>query len=126
VTEIERLQQAMLDSLKAKAAAEFWEDAHDRVKDRMLELEAEVDSLRQRLHELGEEADRQYEILASLRNPSDAVAVAVMRLAWNAADGSPEGDELSTMDWDTIGAGVQKVFQAAIEAAEREVANEVR
>ena len=77
MTEIDRLQQAMLDGLKAKAAAEFWEDAHDRVKDRMLELEAEVDTLRRRLHEMGDEADRQWEILAALREPSEAVLQAL-------------------------------------------------
>jgi len=79
VTEIDRLQQAMLDGLKAKAAAEFWEDAHDRVKDRMLELEAEVDSLRQRLHEMGEEADAQWEIVQAFEYPTEAMVDAADR-----------------------------------------------
>lgn len=79
MTESDRLQQAMLDCLKAKAAAEFWEDAHDRVKDRMLELEAEVDSLRQRLHEMGEEADAQWEIVQAFEYPTEAMVDAADR-----------------------------------------------
>lgn len=112
MTEIDRLQQAMLDGLKAKAAAEFWEDAHDRVEDRMLELEAEVDSLRRRLHELGEEADRQYEILAALREPSEALIDAVIQFGFSHFHGMPMQPA--------------SFLRAAVAAAEQEVANEVR
>jgi len=111
VTEIDRLQQAMLDGLKAKAAAEFWEDAHDRVKDRMLELEAEVDSLRRRLHELGEEADAQWEIVQAFEYPSEAMVDAADRCL------HPPGQRRL---------GIAAALHAAMQAAKEEVANEVR
>ncbi len=76
MTEIDRLQQAMVEGLKAQVAAQFWEEAHDRVKDRMLELEAEVDSLRHRLTELGAECDHYEGILERLRRPTAAVSQA--------------------------------------------------
>lgn len=111
MTEMDRLQQAMLDGLKAKAAAEFWEDAHDRVKDRMLELEAEVDSLRQRLHELGEEADVQWEIIHKFEYPTEAMV--------DAADCClhPPGQRRH---------GIAAALHLAMQAAKEEVANEVR
>lgn len=111
MTEIDRLQQAMLDGLKAKAAAEFWEDAHDRVKDRMLELEAEVDSLRRRLHELGEEADAQWEIVQAFEYPTEAMVDAADRCL------RPPGQ---------YRLGVAAALHAAMQAAKQEVANEVR
>jgi hypothetical protein len=111
MNEVDRLQQAMLDGLKAKAAAEFWEDAHDRVKDRMLELEAEVDSLRRRLHELGDEADAQWEIVQAFEYPSEAMVDAADRCLR-----PPDQHRL----------GVAAALHAAMQAAKQEVANEVR
>ena len=105
------LHQAMVEGLKAKAAAEFWEDAHDRVKDRMLELEAEVDSLRRRLHELGEEADAQWEIVQAFEYPSEAMVDAADRCL------RPPGQHRL---------GVAAALHAAMQAAKQEVANEVR
>lgn len=109
MTEIDRLQQAMLDGLKAKAAAEFWEDAHDRVKDRMLELEAEVDSLRRRLHELGEEADAQWEIVQAFEYPTEAMVDAADRCLR-----PPSQHRL----------GVAAALHAAMQAAKEEVTND--
>ena len=111
MTESDRLQQAMLDCLKAKAAAEFWEDAHDRVKDRMLELETEVDSLRRRLHELGEEADAQWEIVQAFEHPSEAMVDAADRCLL-----APGSHRL----------GVAAALYAAMQAAKEEVANDPR
>lgn len=106
MTETEYLQQAMMEGLKAKAAAEFWEDAHDRVKDRMLELEAEVDSLRRRLHELGEEADAQWEIVQAFESPTEAMVDAADRCL------RPPGSHRL---------GVAAALYAAMQAAKEEV-----
>ena len=76
MTQLERLMKESIDGLKAQVAAEFWEEAHDRVKDRMLELECEVDSLRHRLTELGAECDHYEAILERLRRPTAAVSQA--------------------------------------------------
>ena len=119
MNEVDRLQQAMLDGLKAKAAAEFWEDAHDRVKDRMLELEAEVDSLRRRLHELGDEADAQWEIVQAFEYPSEAMVDAADRCL------RPPGQLCGGV----VAARQRRVaaaLHAAMQAAKQEVANEVR
>lgn len=106
MTELERMQSAIDATV---AAACFWEDAHDRVKDRMLELEAEVDSLRRRLHELGEEADRQWEIVQAFEYPTEAMVDAADRCL------HPPGQRRL---------GIAAALHAAMQAAKQEVAGE--
>jgi hypothetical protein len=81
------------------------------VKDRMLELEAEVDSLRRRLHELGEEADAQWEIVQAFEYPTEAMVDAADRCL------HPPGQRRL---------GIAAALHAAMQAAKEEVANEVR